>query len=112
MKTKHGSKFPVKEKPAEIFPYRLYRDFGLVGYATQAVLKGNQDRLDQLDRIVSKYILLRALEDLPETSLDVLEKKKFKDSSELYTFLDKNIANFPVRLKQYGRDFNRKFTSK
>jgi len=92
--------------PDQTTQKKIYELFGLANYANKLESENKIEELEQLEQSVSKFILLKALEDLPEEAKKSLASTEIGDGLDLYNFFDQHIANFQERLAEYGRDFH------
>ncbi|MBI1869507.1 hypothetical protein HYS11_00880 [Candidatus Gottesmanbacteria bacterium] len=88
---------------------QLYNIFGVSHYTQNLIQKKQLEKLDQLNRILAKYILSRVLDDLPNDQLKKLDALEVHSGNELLTFLQKHVMNFFEKIKFYGKDFQREF---
>ncbi|HNQ16634.1 MAG TPA: hypothetical protein PKJ26_01580 [Candidatus Woesebacteria bacterium] len=89
----------------------IYIYFGVDKYAASLDKQVDASKVEQLNRIITKYILSKAIEDVPREKLIIFDTIDFKNESMLVLFLSKHIPNFSKRLINYGNDFRRDFST-
>lgn len=87
--------------PQLVASQKLYELFGLTDY----IKKFNKEELAKLDETLSKFILIKGIQDLPTDAKQRLAKQKFTDGKDLYLFFNKYIIGFPAKLKNYSDEF-------
>ncbi len=88
----------------------IYKLFGVDSYAAKLHSTGNTLKLDQLNRIVTKYILSKAIDDFPEEHLTLFETTDIKNEQSVLALFQTYIPNFSSKLADYGRLFRREFS--
>jgi len=83
----------------------LYELFGVSEHAKKLQEEGKTDELKLLDETLSKFILVKGMENLSEENRKKLADEHVEDGIDLYKFFSQHIGNFQERLKDYGRDF-------
>lgn len=84
---------------------KLYTIFGVAKYAERLRKENKHNRLKQLEETLSRFILVKGIEDLSPEARKKLTEAKINDGLDLYNFFNKHIVNFQERLKEYGREF-------
>lgn len=90
----------------------IYQIFGVERYAAQLEKSGDKTKLEQLNRIIAKFILLKATDDIPEKDLDVFEAADFKNENDLLMLLEKYIPDFSNKLNTYGKQFQTEYSTR
>lgn len=90
---------------------KLYQLFGVAEYAERLRKETKNEELEKLDETLSKFILVKGIEDLSEEDLDEMDKAEIKNGQDIYNFFNKHIEDFPSKLNQYGREFRRTYTN-
>ena len=83
----------------------LYELFGVADLVKKLKNEGKKEELSKLEKTLSKFILIKGLEDLSKEDRRKLADQEINDGSDLYKFFNKHIDNFPAKLKNYGHDF-------
>jgi hypothetical protein len=87
----------------------IYEIFGVREHVKKLRAEGRKDKLRQLNRILAKFIISRAVDDLSDENLEKLNKIRIKKEGELFEFFTRHIENFSDKLKEYGGKFRRDF---
>ncbi len=88
----------------------MYKLFGVENYAAELSTKANTAKLEQLNRILTKYILSKAVDDFPEEHLDLFETTDIKNEHAVLTLFQTYIPHFSSKLADYGRSFRGEFS--
>ena len=83
----------------------LYESFGVADLVEKFKNEGKKEELAKLEKTLSKFILIKGLEDLSKEDRQKLADQEINDGSDLYKFFNKHIDNFSGKLKNYGHDF-------
>lgn len=86
------------------FP-QLYSDFGVTKYTKKLEKEKDLISLNKLHKILAKYIVTQAINDLSDQAIKKLETLDLKNNQQLFSFLNKHIPNFSDKIKEYGRRF-------
>jgi len=88
---------------------QIYINFGIAKYVKKLTDEKNSKKLEQLNRIISKYIISKAIDDIAPKNLIIFETVEFKDCNQLVKFFEKYIDNFSNKIIKYGSEFQREF---
>jgi len=84
---------------------KLYEMFGVAKYAETLMRENKQEELKKLDETLSKFILMKGIENLSDEARKQIETEDISDGMDLYKFFNQHIENFQEKLKDYGRDY-------
>lgn len=88
---------------------QIYIHFGVTKYVRKLTDEKDTKKLEQLNRIISKYIISKAVDDIPPKNLNIFEAIEFKDCNQLVKFFEKYIDNFSNKIIKYGSEFQQEF---
>jgi len=88
---------------------QIYEYFSVTRYVNQLISKQDFKQLEQLHRVLSKYILVNLINDSEEEILGQIPAECIQNPSKLAQWFMININYFSEKIAQYGRNFSRQY---